>query len=62
MYNQIKYLRKEVNTVPNLKHLLEELEELDVHPRQIKLPGPLYDGLLDQAEDIEEENEEENEQ
>jgi len=44
--------------VPNLKHLLEELEELDVPPRQIKLPAPVYDELLDQAEDIEEENEE----
>lgn len=35
----------------NLKHLLEELEELDVDPKQIKLPGPLYDSLIDQAED-----------
>jgi len=44
--------------MPNLKHLLDELLELDVDPRQIKLPGPLYDDLLDQAEDMEEENEE----
>ena len=43
--------------VPNLKHLLDELEELDVSPQQIKLPGPLYDDLIDQAEDTEEDNE-----
>ena len=36
--------------MPNLKHLLEELQELDVNPNQIKLPGPLYDDLLDQGE------------
>lgn len=44
--------------MPNFKHLLDELLELDIDPRQIKLPGPLYDDLLDQVEDIEEENEE----
>lgn len=38
--------------MPNLKHLLEELEELEIAPRQVKLPGPLYDELLDQAETI----------
>ena len=37
--------------MPNLKHLLDELEELDISPQQIKLPGPLYDDLLDQAEE-----------
>lgn len=42
--------------MPNLKHLLDELEELDVDPQQVKLPGPLYDGLVDQADDIAEEN------
>ena len=47
--------------MPNLEHLLEELEELTVHPKQVKLPGPLYDDLLDQAEDIKEEDEEDNE-
>ena len=44
--------------MPNLKHLIDELLELDVDPRQVKLPGPLYDDLLDQAEVIDEENEE----
>ena len=38
--------------MPNLKHLLDELQELDVDPKQVKLSGPLYDDLLDQADDI----------
>ncbi|MFC2071689.1 hypothetical protein ACFLUU_03095 [Chloroflexota bacterium] len=42
--------------MPNLKHLLDELEELDVDPRQVRLPGPLYDGLVDQTESEAEEN------
>jgi len=50
--------RKEENQMPNLKHLLEELEELDVDPRQLRLPGQLYDTLVSQAEEVEEENEE----
>ena len=44
--------------MPSLKHLLDELLDLDVDPRQVKLPGPLYDDLVSQAEDVEEENEE----
>ncbi len=44
--------------MPNLKHLLDELLELDVDPRQVKLPGPLYYDLVSQAEDVDEENEE----
>lgn len=44
--------------MPNLKHLLDELEELEVNPRQVKLPGSLFDDLVSQAEDIDEENEE----
>ena len=43
--------------MPNLKHLLDELEELDIDVRQIKLPGSLYDDLISQGEEIEEENE-----
>lgn len=43
--------------MPNLKHLLDELLDLDVDPRQVKLPGPLYDDLLDQAEDINDQGE-----
>ena len=44
--------------MPNLKHLLDELLELDVDPKQIKLPGPLFDDLVSQAEDVDEENDE----
>ncbi len=43
--------------MPNLKRLLEELEELNIDPREIRLPGTLYDGLLDQAESEEDEDE-----
>ena len=43
--------------MPNLKHLLDELEGLDVDPRQIRLPGPLYDDLIEQAEDTDDETE-----
>lgn len=52
-----KSKRKGVYAMPNLKHLLDELLDLDVDPRQVKLPGPLYDDLLDQAEDINDQGE-----
>ena len=45
---------KVMKVMPNLKHLLDELE---IHPSRIKLPGPLYDDLMDQAEDIGDEDE-----
>lgn len=38
--------------MPNLKHLIEELTELSVDPSEIRLPGQLYDELLDQVETI----------
>ena len=44
--------------MPNLKQLLEELLDLDVDPRQIKLPGQLYDDFVSQAEDVADEDEE----
>ncbi len=47
-------LYKEEAVMPNLKHLIEELQELDVDPENIRLPGPLYDDLLEQAETEEE--------
>jgi hypothetical protein len=37
--------------MPNLKHLLEELAELDVAPEQIRIPGQLYDSLIADAEE-----------
>ena len=45
--------------MPNLKHLLEELEELGVEPRRVRIPGQLYDSMVADAEEsIEEEAEE----
>ena len=42
--------------MPTLKHLLEELHKLDVNPDEVRMPGTLYDDLVDQAEDVIEEN------
>ncbi|MFC1995152.1 hypothetical protein ACFLVK_01950 [Chloroflexota bacterium] len=42
--------------MPNLKHLLEELEELGVDPKQIRIPGQLYDNLVSDVEYSGEEN------
>jgi hypothetical protein len=41
--------------MPTLKHLLDELKKLEVDPGEVELPGTLYDDLVEQAEDIEEE-------
>ncbi|MFC1929882.1 hypothetical protein ACFLW6_03360 [Chloroflexota bacterium] len=42
--------------MPNLKHLLDDLEELGVEPKQIRIPGQLYDNLVSDAEESGEEN------
>jgi len=42
--------------MPTLKHLLEELRKVDVDPDEIRIPGQLFDDLVDEAEDIAEEN------
>ena len=47
--------------MPNLKHLLEELEELGVEPQRIRIPGQLYDNMGADAEESIEENPEEDE-
>jgi len=47
--------------MPNLKHLLEELQELGVKPDKIRIPGQLYDNIVADAEDTSEENPEEDE-
>ena len=44
--------------MPNLKHLLEELEELGVEPNKIRIPGQLYDNIVADAEDSSEDEEE----
>jgi hypothetical protein len=45
--------------MPTLKHLFEELEKLAVDPDEIRVPGKLYDDLVEQAEDTIENLEEE---
>ena len=45
--------------MPNLKHLLEELEELGIEPKRIRIPGQLYDNMVADAEDSGEDEEEE---
>lgn len=47
--------------MPNLKHLLEELQELGVEPRRIRIPGQLYDSMVADAEESSEEEAEEGE-
>jgi len=42
-----------------LTHLLEELKKINVDPDEVRIPGQLYDDLVDNAEDITEENPEE---
>ena len=42
--------------MPNLKHLLDDLKDLGVEPKQIRIPGQLYDNLVADAEDSSEEN------
>jgi len=44
--------------MPNLKHLLEELQELSIDPTEIRLPGQLYDELLEQVEPVADEEQE----
>jgi len=45
--------------MPTLKQLVEELKKLDIDPDEVRLPGELYDNLVEQAEDSMEENPEE---
>jgi len=44
--------------MPTLKHLIEELRKLEVDPDEVRLPGTLYDDLVQQAEDTTEDEEE----
>ena len=43
--------------MPNLKHLLDDLEDLGIEPDKVKLPGQLYDNLVADAEATEDEEE-----
>ena len=42
--------------MPNLKHLLDDLKELDIAPEEVRIPGQLYDNLIAEAEDCNEED------
>ena len=46
--------------MPSLSHLLQELKEIPVDPSEIRLPGALYDSLLEQVETAVDEQEDEN--
>jgi len=48
--------------MPTLKHLIEELQKLAVEPDEVRLPGQMYDDIVDQAEGIVDEQEQEQEQ
>ena len=43
--------------MPNLKHLLDDLEEIGVEPHTVRVPGSLYDSMLADAEENPEEDE-----
>ncbi|MBA7599417.1 hypothetical protein ES703_06450 [subsurface metagenome] len=58
VYNQYESYRKEVILMPTLKHLLEELKKLAVDPDEVRMPGTLYDELVEQAEEANEKEEE----
>ena len=45
--------------MPDLRHLLEELKELGVEPKQIRIPAQLYDSLVADAEESSEEEDQE---
>jgi hypothetical protein len=47
-----------LKVMPTLKHLLEELKKLAADPDGIRVPGTLYDDLVEQAEDTTEDEEE----
>ena len=42
--------------MPTLKHLLEELRKLGVDPDNIRIPGRLYDDIVADAEESDEED------
>ena len=44
--------------MPNLEHLLEELQELGVEPKKIRIPGQLYDNIVADAEESSEDEDE----
>ncbi|MFC2021175.1 hypothetical protein ACFLU1_05260 [Chloroflexota bacterium] len=43
--------------MPNLRHLLDDLDELNIDPKDVQIPGILYDQILDQDESETDEDE-----
>ena len=43
--------------MPNLKHLLDDLDDMGVAPDKVRIPGQLYDNLVADAEESGEEEE-----
>lgn len=43
--------------MPSVKQLVDELKKLDIDPDEVRLPGSLYDDLVEQAEDTADEEE-----
>jgi hypothetical protein len=41
--------------MPNLRHLLEELGLLGVEPDKVRIPGQLYDDIVAEAEESDDE-------
>ena len=50
------YLIQGGEGMPNLKHLLDNLEEIGVEPKRIRIPGQLYDNIVSDAEESSEDN------
>lgn len=48
--------------MPTLKQLLEELRKLRVEPDEIRIPGVLYDDIVAEAEEDDEQNPDEEEE
>ena len=55
LYNENKS-KQGGETMPNLKHLLDDLEEIGVEPDRVRIPGQLYDSMVADAEETIEEN------
>ena len=43
--------------MPNLKHLLDNLDDMGVETKSIHIPGQLYDNIVSDAEEFSEDEE-----
>jgi hypothetical protein len=42
--------------MPNLKHLLDDLAQPDISPEEVRIPGQLYDSLIPDCDEADEED------